>query len=153
MAGSETKAAEPATPTVGSSTEKTAEIRYREGKRFFDEQKYFDAIQCLREAVRLDPSKGRYHKKLALALVKNPQWAKEAEEHFRKALEKDEFDTESLMSLGEIYEASGMTTRAKKMYQRAYNYGSTNREVQEKLFGKKRGAMEGLKRFLRRKKD
>jgi hypothetical protein len=65
----------------------------------------------------------------------------------------DKFDTESLIGLGEIYEATGMTTRAQKMYQRAYDYDSTNEVVQEKLFSKKRGTMDGLKEILRRKKD
>lgn len=150
---SHTTPATPKKPAAASATLKTAEIRYREGKRYFDEMKYFDAIQCFREAVRLNPSEGRYHKRLALALAKNPHWMKEAEEQFIIALKSDEFDTESLLGLGEIYEASGMSTRAQKMYQRAYDYDSNNKAVREKLFGKKRGAMDGLKDILRRKKE
>ena len=46
-----------------------------------------------------------------------------------------------------------MTTRAQKMYQRAYDYDPSNEVVQEKLLGKKRGTMDGLKDILRRKKD
>ena len=58
--------------------DKMAEAQYREGKRHFLEMRFFDAIQCLREAVRLAPDKGHYHKLLAQALVKNPHWRKEA---------------------------------------------------------------------------
>lgn len=135
-------------------TDKMAEAQYREGKRHFLEMHFFDAIQCLREAVRLSPDKGHYHKLLAQALVKNPHWRKEAEEHFQKALETDQFDPECFVGLGEIYEAAGMTSRAQKMYAQALNYDPSNEIALEKVEGAKpKGAMEGIKGMLRRKKD
>ena len=137
-----------------SVTEKMAEMRYREGKRHYTEMRFFDAIQCLREAVRLDPDRGHYHKLLAQSLVKNPHWRKEAEEHFQKALESDQFDPDCFLGLGEIYEAAGMTSRAQKMYAQALNYDPSNEFAREKIEGKRpKGAMEGIKEMLRRKKD
>jgi cytochrome c-type biogenesis protein CcmH/NrfG len=116
--------------------------------------RFFDAIQCLREAVRLAPETGHYHKLLAQALVKNPHWRKEAEEHFQKALESDQFDPEIFVGLGEIYEAAGMSSRAQKMFAQALNYDPSNEIAREKVEGSKpKGAMEGFKDMLRRKKD
>jgi tetratricopeptide (TPR) repeat protein len=131
-------------------SEKTAEIRYREGKRYFDEMAYFDAIQCLREAVRLSPDKAAYRKLLAGALAKNPHWLKEAAEHLQRALDVDQFDVESYISLGEIYEKSGMETRALKMYQKALDYDPQNESALEKLHGKKKG---GIKSLFGKKKE
>ncbi len=134
--------------------DKMAEAQYRKGKGHFLEMRFFDAIQCLREAVRLAPDKGHYHKLLAQALVKNPHWRKEAEEHFQKALKMDQFDPEIFVGLGQIYELAGMASRAQKMFAQALNYDPANEIALEKIEGTKpKGAMEGIKGMLRRKKD
>jgi curved DNA-binding protein CbpA len=144
-----TKPAEPAGP---SPTEKMADTRYREGKRYFEEMSYFDAIQCLREAVRLNPTKSPYHKLLAKSLAKNPHWLKEAEEYLQKAIEIDQFDVESYLELGEIYDKSGMSTRSQRMYQKVLELDPNNETAQEKLHGKK-GTLDGLKSIFGKKKD
>lgn len=130
-----------------------AEERYVDGKQHFEEMHFFDAIQSLRDAVRLYPKK-HYHKLLAQALMKNPLWAKEAEEHFRAALKMDQFDAECALGLGQIYEDKGMMTRAQKMYQQAATYEPENEEVQKKLGTKKESSsLGGFKRFFGRKKE
>lgn len=143
------------TPTSEEANEgarrRAAEERYKEGKRHFDEMHFFDAIQCLREAVRLAPKKN-YHKLLAQALMKNPLWLREAEEQFRFALKMDQFDAECYVGLGDIYESEGMSTRALKMYEQAATYDPENEAVQNKMG--KRGAQGGaLKKLFGRKKD
>ncbi|MFQ5791760.1 MAG: protein kinase, partial [Acidobacteriota bacterium] len=146
----------PSGASRSASPKAMAEARYREGKRHFDDMSYFDSIQCLREAVRLNPGKPSYHRLLAKALMKNPKWYKEAEEHFLAALEKDEFDVSSYLGLGELYEGSGLTTRARKMYGKALEYDPDNEVAQGKLYGKTGGArkgLKGLKDMLRGKKD
>lgn len=142
----------PAEPAGPSPTERMAKERYREGKRYYDSMSYFDAIQCLREAVRLDPDKAVYHKLLASALAKNPHWLKDAEEHLQKAVELDQFDVECYVSLGEIYEKSGMSTRSQKMYQTALKLDPGNEIAMEKLGGKKR-SIGGLKSIFGKKKS
>ena len=142
------------TPTSEEANEgarrRAAEERYREGKRHFDEMHFFDAIQCLREAVRLAPKKN-YHKLLAQALMKNPLWLREAEEQFRLALKMDQFDAECYVGLGDIYESEGMGTRALKMYEQAATYDPENEAVQNKMG--KRGAGGALKKLFGRKKE
>ncbi len=119
-----------------------------------DEMHFFDAIQSLREAIRLHPKKS-FHKLLAHSLMKNPLWAKEAEEQFRLALQLDQFDAECLFSLGQIYEDRGMTTRAQKMYEQAATYDPENEEIQAKVGDKKSeasGGLSGLRNIFGRKK-
>ena len=147
-------AAAPSMPEGPTPQEKMAAMQFQEGRRHFMEMHYFDAIQCLRESVRLAPHKGQYHKLLAQALIKNPHWRKEAEEHFHEALKTNQFDAECFAGLGEIYDGEGMKSRAIKMYQQALNYDPSNEFAQEKLDAHKpQGTMQGLKGMLRRKKD
>jgi len=147
-------AAAPSNPDGPTPQEKMADMQFQEGRRHFMEMHYFDAIQCLREAVRLASHKGQYHKLLAQALIKNPHWRKEAEEHFHEALKTNQFDAECFAGLGEIYEGEGMKSRAIKMFQQALNYDPSNEFAQEKLDAHKpQGALKGLKGMLRRKKD
>ena len=141
-------------PEGPTPQEKMAAMQFQEGRRHFMEMHYFDAIQCLRESVRLAPHKGQYHKLLAQALLKNPHWRKEAEEHFHEALKTNQFDAECFAGLGEIYDGEGMKSRAIKMFQQALNYDPSNEFAQEKLDAHKpQGTMQGLKGMLRRKKD
>lgn len=136
-----------------AAVKRQAEERYADGKHHFDEMHFFDAIQSLRDAVRLYPKK-QYHKLLAQALMKNPLWAKEAEEHFRAALKMDQFDAECALGLGQIYEDKGMMTRAQKMYEQAATYDPENEEVQKKIGPKKEASsLGGFKRFFGRKKE
>ncbi len=134
-------------------TIKMAKRHYREGKRYFDEMKYFDAIQCLREAVRRDPKKASYQTLLAKALVKNPRWKKQAEDHFQKALEIEPFNVDAILSLGGIYESSGLVQRAMKMYEEALSYDADNELALEKLAGKKHGTMNRLKNIMKLSKE
>jgi curved DNA-binding protein CbpA len=131
---------------------RAAEEQFREGQRHFDEMHFFDAIQCLREAVRLHPKKS-YHKLLGQALMKNPKWLREAEEQFRLALKMDPFDAECYVGLGEIYEGEGMNTRAQKMYEQAATCDPENKAVQKKM-GARRGAspVGALRKLFGRRK-
>ena len=142
---------------AGSASEaarkRSADEQFKEGKHHYDEMHFFDAIQALREAVRLYPQKS-YHKLLAQALAKNPKWVKEAEEQFRLALKLDQFDADCYLGLGEIYDTAGMTTRAQKMYEQALTYDPENPAIREKLGADHSGStLGGINKIFGRKKD
>lgn len=153
--GSRSKSSASSPGARGSETsspthsDEIAEARYRDGKRHFDNMSYHDAIQCLEEAVRLNPRKASYHRLLAMALSKNPHWKKEAELHFRKAIEIKSTDLESHLGLAEIYEIFGLDKRAQKMYQRVLELDPENELAQEKVHGKRGGGKKGLKKLRR----
>jgi serine/threonine protein kinase/tetratricopeptide (TPR) repeat protein len=124
------------TATPVSSTlppEVIAERHYQQGYGHFERTEYFDAIQCLRESVRMVPGEPRYHKLLARALSRNPKWRKEAEQHFLVALKADEFDIECLLGLAENYENENLRIRATKMYEKILAYDPDNETALEKL--------------------
>ena len=154
-AGSDGDNARKADRASEAALKRQAEQLFGEGKRHYDEMHFFDAIQSLREAIRLYPKKS-YHKLHAHALMKNPLWAKEAEEQFKLALQMDQFDAECLFGLGQIYEEKGMTTRAQKMYEQAATYDPENEEIQAKVAGKTSdsgGGLGGLRKIFGRKKE
>jgi serine/threonine protein kinase/curved DNA-binding protein CbpA len=116
--------------------EVVADRHYQQGYTHFERMEYFDAIQCLRECVRMIPGEPRYHKLLAKALSKNPHWRKEADEHFTVALKANEFDLECLLGLAENYEAAGLATRAASFYERILAYDPDHAVAHERLHGK-----------------
>jgi curved DNA-binding protein CbpA len=134
-----------------AARQRAAEELYKEGKRHFDEMHFFDAIQCLREAVRLH-SRKNYHKLLGLALTKNPKWLREAEEQFRLSLKMDPFDADCYVGLGDIYESEGMTTRAQKMYEQAATCDPENEALKSRM-GKRGSPGGALKKLFSRKKE
>ena len=129
-----------------------ARLHFSNGQRFYTETRFHEAIDQLQEAVRLDP-RTEYRRVLAHALSKNPKWIRRAEEQFLKVLEVDHFDIETMLALGEIYEAGGMEMRARKMYEEALGMDPGNERALAKLGGEARAtAMEKLKGILHRSK-
>jgi len=128
----------PAAPYT-APPEVVADRHYQQGYIHFERMEYFDAIQCLRECVRMIPGEPRYHKLLAKALSKNPNWRKEAEDHFILALKANEFDLECLVGLAENYDAAGLATRAANLYERILAYDPDHAIAREKLHGKGSG--------------
>jgi curved DNA-binding protein CbpA len=129
----ETAAPGPAPSPYTVPPEVIAERHFQQGYAHFERTEYFDAIQCLRESVRMMPGEPRYHKLLARALSRNPKWRKEAEQHFLVALKADEFDIECLLGLAENYENENLKIRATKMYERILAYDPDNEIALEKL--------------------
>jgi curved DNA-binding protein CbpA len=133
------------------TAQQTARIHYGNGERYFGDGRYHEAIEELRAAVRLDPSRAPYHRALGRALAKNPKWRKQAEDAFSKALELNRFDAESYVGLGELYHEGGLETRARKMFEEALAVDPDNVQALERLasernegtaFGKLRGMMK-----------
>jgi len=70
----------------------------------------------------------------------------------QKAIEIDQFDVESYVLLGDIYEKSGMATRSQRMYQQAFELDPANEAAQEKVQGKKNSPLDSLKTMFGRNK-
>lgn len=132
------------------TSNQTARIHFGNGERYFGDGRYHEAIEELRTAVRLDPSRAEYHRALGRALSKNPKWRKQAEDAFSKALELNRFDADSYVGLGELYHEGGLETRARKMFEEALALNPDNVHARERLgsgrpesstFAKLRGMM------------
>ncbi len=139
-------------PKSTFTTEQTARIHFSNGERYFHEGRYHEAIEELRTAVRLGPSRPEYHRALGRALAKNPKWRKQAEDAFSKALELNRFDADSYVGLGELYREGGLETRARKMFEEALAVDPDNAHALEKLSsGRSEGSALGKWIGMRKK--
>lgn len=117
-------------------SKKTAEHYYREARKHFSNGDYHLTAELMDVSLRLDPSNPAYHKLQGRALAKNPNWRKDAEEHFHAALEADPFDVECLVGLAEIYEAAGLTRKSERMFFRALGLDPENEDLKRRLAAK-----------------
>ncbi len=115
---------------------------------------YHEAVQNLREAVRLDPTKIAYHKLLGQALTKNPLWRKQAETHLRHVLDAEPYDKDCYLELATIYEEGGLTTRARKMYEQVASLDPDHEVALQKLgFDGEAGKTAFLRKFIGKTDD
>lgn len=132
----------PTPPTPDAKLEdvskKTAKHHYREAKQHFAAGDYHTTAELMDVCLRLDPANTSYHKLQAQALAKNPNWTKDAEEHFQKVLQERPFDIDVLVGLGEIYEAAGLIRKSERMFFRALGLDPENDELKERLAAKRR---------------
>jgi uncharacterized protein HemY len=108
---------------------------------------YHKAVQCLREAVRHHPEKGKYHRLLGQTMLKNPLWTKQAEQQFLEAIDLDAFDSRSCFELAKIYDESGLATRAANYYRRVLEVEDDNETARERLAAIEKGPKAGIGRL------
>jgi curved DNA-binding protein CbpA len=137
--------------------QKLAELNYKQGRGYFEQEDYWTAIQAFRQSVRLEPANSRYRYWLAMSLSKNAKWRREAEEHFLKAIELEQFAAEYYVGLGMLYKEAGMEKRAENQFKQALQVSPDNRTAREALgallaVSDKRGrGLGAFKDFFKRK--
>lgn len=131
------------------SAGRLAEIKFRQGKTLYSQERYEEAISYLREAIRDRKDKGDYYLLLAMAEAKVPGYVRKAEEDFLKAISMEPWNPEGYLGLGMLYRKEGLHTKALKQFEKAVEADPEHlaaREAYEELSGK--GKKKGLKRFL-----
>lgn len=103
-----------------------AEQAYNTGLNHLVTNRYHEAAEALSKAARLDPQNAKYHASLALALSKNAQRAKEAEQHFLQAIELDADNAQHYALLGSLYTRLGLPRRAESVYRQALKLDPQN---------------------------
>jgi curved DNA-binding protein CbpA len=145
-----------AAPT-SAPQQKLAELNYRQGRGQYDQQDYWSAVQAFRQSVRMEPEVARYRYWLAMALSKNAKWRREAEEHFLKAIELEQFNADYYAGLGLLYKEAGMLKRAESQLKQALQLNPGNKAVLEALDNllaasvKKGSGLDTLKGFFKKK--
>ena len=150
------KTAPAASPAIAAQ-QKLADLNYRQGRGQYDQQDYWSAIQAFRQSVRLEPEVARYRYWLAMALSKNAKWRREAEEHFLKAIDLEQFNADYYVGLGLLYKEAGMQKRAESQLKQALQVNPANRAAQEALDSlmpantKKASGLDTLKGLFKKK--
>ncbi|MFC2171048.1 DUF4388 domain-containing protein [Acidobacteriota bacterium] len=119
------------TRTAGQSM--PAKELYQIGMKYVREKQYWNAIQCLRNAVAADPDSSKYHYELARVLSRNPKWRNEAEAEYHKAIELNPIDANPFVGLGKLYKDGGRIIHAKKAFKQALSVDPTNKVAMEEL--------------------
>ncbi|PYQ18951.1 MAG: hypothetical protein DMF79_13700, partial [Acidobacteria bacterium] len=115
------KAPEPPPPPPDPAEEaRKAEQAIRVAEKLYEKEKYWDAIQQLEPAVPIvqGKMKQRGHVVLARCYLKNPMWAKRAEEELLAAAREDPKSIDAHFILGSIYKERGLNSRALSMFRK-----------------------------------
>lgn len=144
------KSAPPAQEEAQSSAQ-MAEIKYRQGKTLYSQERYNEAVSYLREAIRDKKDKGDYYLLLAMAEAKVPGYTKRAEEDFLKAISLEPWNPEGYVGLGMLYRNEGLQAKALRMFEKAVHTDPEHvaaREAYEELSGGgKKKRLKGLFSF------
>jgi curved DNA-binding protein CbpA len=141
---------------VGKELEKKADIKYRQGRTLYNQERYEEALKLLEEAVRLKKNKAIYFLVLAKAKSKVPPFHKKAEEDFQKAIDLEPSNPECYMGLGTFYKEEGVLDKAKKQFKKALEVDPEHQIALKELGltekSKKKG-VTGIFKSLRKKKS
>jgi tetratricopeptide (TPR) repeat protein len=108
-----------------------AQEAIRVGEKLYEKEKFWDAIQVLEPAVPIVTGrmKQRGHVALARCYLKNPNWAKRAEEQLLGAAREDPKNVDALFILGTIYKDRGLHARALSMFRKVVELKPDHEEV------------------------
>lgn len=84
-------------------------------------------------AIRAAPSKGSYHALLAQALSQIRGRVRDAELHYKRAIELDPSQADHYIGLGLLYKKGGMFDRALKQFEEALVWDPNNRRAKEEI--------------------
>jgi len=104
-------------------------------EKLYEQEKYFDAIQLARPLVETLPDKLKLRARLVLArcYLKNPNWARDAEQALLDAVRDTPKATEPHVLLGILYRDRGMSARAKSMFRRVLELNPDDGEAKQQL--------------------
>jgi hypothetical protein len=111
------------------------EQRYHHAARHHAEERFWDAIQLLEPIVGSATGKLGSAARVLLArcYLRNPKWARRAEETLLEATRADPAAVEAWAVLGSIYAGNGMRTRACSMYRKVLELKPQHEEASSYL--------------------
>ena len=121
----------PAPPPDPAEEQRKAELAIRTAEKLYEKEKFWDAIQILEPAVPIVTGrmKQRAHVALARCYLKNPNWAKRAEEQLLGAAREDPKNVDAHFILGTIYKDRGLNARALSMFRKVVELKPDHEEV------------------------
>lgn len=122
----------PAPPPDPAEELRKAQEAIRIGEKLYEKEKFWDAIQVLEPAVPIVSGrmKQRGHVALARCYLKNPNWAKRAEEQLLGAAREDPKNVDAHFILGTIYKERGLHSRALSMFRKVVEINPDHEEAQ-----------------------
>jgi len=94
-----------------------AEHNFAKAKELSAQGDYYGAIVLLKQAVQFLPDHAEAWHLLGACQERNPRWRREAAESFQRALSADPNLVDAMISLGDLYKAEGLASRAQTCYE------------------------------------
>jgi tetratricopeptide (TPR) repeat protein len=116
-----------------TETEKTVDECLAEAKQCVRAFNFAGSILWLRKCVEMAPNEAKYQAILARSLAAVPQYRKDAEFHFKRAIELDEWNTSTYFQFGELYESMGLPWRALPLYRKILEIDPAHSKAIERL--------------------
>jgi tetratricopeptide (TPR) repeat protein len=110
-----------------------ARKNYQRACELSGEQDYYGAIVLLRQAVEYDPEFADAWFLLGSCQERNPRWRRQAVTSLQRALAIRPDDTEVMISLGDLYTAEGLVSRAVACYQDVIALEPENAQAKSRL--------------------
>lgn len=110
-----------------------AEQNFAKAQQLTSDGDYYGAIVLLKQAVHFVPDHADAWALLGACQERNPRWRRDAAESFQMALSIDPNNVEAMISLGDLYRAQGMISRAQTCYEDVLKISSENQQAKTRL--------------------
>jgi tetratricopeptide (TPR) repeat protein len=115
-----------------------AEQNYGKAQELTNQGDYYGAILLLKQAVHFVPDLADAWALLGACQERNPRWRRDAAESFQMCLSIDPNNIEAMISLGDLYRAQGMISRAETCYSDVLKISPENQQAKSRLNALKR---------------
>lgn len=103
---------------------------YLKSIELYDQRKYEEAVEVLRQAVKLSPRDSEFWAQLGRTYNQIGGSQKQAEAAFMEAMELDPEDTDYVMDLAKSYMKNGLVKKAAEMYEKVLEIDPNNAAAQ-----------------------
>jgi tetratricopeptide (TPR) repeat protein len=110
-----------------------AEQNFMKAKELATAGDYYGAIVLLKQTVNFVPDHADAWVLLGSCQERNPRWRRDAAESFQMALSANPNNTDALISLGDLYRAEGLITRAQTCYEDVLKIAPENEQARSRL--------------------
>jgi tetratricopeptide (TPR) repeat protein len=110
-----------------------AEQNFIKAQELTSQGDHYGAIVLLKQAVHFVPDHAEAWALLGANQERNPKWRRDAAESFQMALSIDPNNVEAMISLGDLYKAQGMTSRAQTCYEDVLKIAPENQQAKSRL--------------------
>jgi curved DNA-binding protein CbpA len=112
---------------------RVAEDYFQRAQKAFGSRNVFESVQFLRSATQIAPGMAKYWRHLGIALSKNEQWRKEAEDSFNRAAELEPHNSENFLYLAFLYRNSNLRLRARRCFTKVLELDPKNDVARDQI--------------------
>lgn len=116
-----------------------AEQNFLKAQELSNQSDFYGAIVLLKQCVHFAPDHADAWALLGACQERNPRWRRDAAESFQMALSLDPNNVEAMISLGDLYRAQGMISRAQTCYEDVLKIAAENQQAKSRLTAMKKG--------------